>query len=280
MTSALSVQLQGISETLMITLYARAVEHYHPKSLLLDPKAAEIANQLNYDFSKFGRRWSWQLGCVIRASRIDHIVQNFMRTHPYAIVVNLGAGLCTRCSRLETAQVQWYDIDFPEVIDLRRQFFKESDHSRMIAKSILDFTWMDDIVRAPKQPMMIIYEGVAMYLSVEENKALLHQIQTRFRAIEILFDVIDQRTACSIHQHDPVAKTNAEFKWGIDRSSDLSAWESCLILKREEFYLKHFLDNLERLPPIWRFSGRILPSLLILFFKHSSRIVELQVGIP
>lgn len=279
MTLTQSVQLHGVPETLMITLYARAVESQRSRPILDDPKAVEILNQLDYDFSKFEQGWASQLGCAIRAGQIDRIVQNFINTHPYAVIVNLGAGLCTRFSRLQTAHVHWYDVDFPNVIDLRRQVFEACDRNHLVAKSILDFTWMDEIDREPKQPMMIVYEGVAMYLSAAENKDLLQQIQARFGSVEVLFDVLSQRTADSTSKHDTVSKTSAEFKWGIDQSQDLEQWDAGFILKREEFYLHHFLDDLQRLPPIWRLISRIFPLLPMLLFKHSGRIVGLQVGI-
>ncbi len=120
MTLTQSVQLHGVPETLMITLYARAVESQRSRPILDDPKAVEILNQLDYDFSKFEQGWASQLGCAIWTGQIDRIVQNFINTHPYAVIVNLGAGLCTRFSRLQTAHVHWYDVDFPNVIDLRR----------------------------------------------------------------------------------------------------------------------------------------------------------------
>ncbi|PZD72613.1 hypothetical protein C1752_03449 [Acaryochloris thomasi RCC1774] len=123
-TSDISLQLAGVPETLLITLYARAAESQKSDAILQDEKAIEIAQRLDYDFAKFEPGWSSQLGCVIRAWHIDMLVQTFIDTHPEAIIVNLGAGLCTRYLRLETAQVRWYDIDFPEVIELRRQLFE------------------------------------------------------------------------------------------------------------------------------------------------------------
>ncbi|WP_299413147.1 class I SAM-dependent methyltransferase [Acaryochloris sp. IP29b_bin.148] len=287
MTLAQTVQLQGVPETLMITLYARAVEGQRACPVLHDPKAVEIFNHLDYDCSKFAQGWASQLACVIRARQMDQIVQNFMNTHPYAVIVNLGAGLCTRYSRLQTAHVHWYDVDFPDVIELRRRVFGTCNshcqngehHNYLVAKSILDFTWMDEIDRAPKQPMMVIYEGVAMYLTEAENQALLQQIQARFGSIEVLFDVISQGTARSTAKHDTVSKTSAEFKWGINRSLDLEGWGPGFILKREEFYLQHFLDDLQRLPTVWRLISRVFPALPMRLFRNSGRIVGLQVGL-
>jgi O-methyltransferase involved in polyketide biosynthesis len=270
--------LTGVAETLMITLYARAIETQRPEPILSDPKAVEIAESLDYDFSKYEKGWASQLGCVIRARAVDRIVQNFLETHPSAVIVNLGAGLCTRFSRVDNGEVRWYDVDFPEVIALRQKFFQENDRYRFIAKSMLDFTWMDTIQREAKQPMLILYEGVSMYLSEADNQALLQQIATRFAPIEVLFDVISHKRSRSTQQHDTVSKTNAEFKWGIDHSRELETWSPQITLKSEEFYLAQFLNYPQRLPIVWRIVAQLFPFIPLALFKNSGRIVQLQVG--
>lgn len=270
--------LTGVAETLMITLYARATETKRSEPILSDRKAVEIADQVDYDFSKYEKGWSSQLGCVIRARAYDQIVQNFLETYPSAVIINLGAGLCTRFFRVDNGEVHWYDVDFPEVIALRRKFFEESDRRHFIAKSLLDFTWMDSIHRQPNQPMLVIYEGVAMYLSEADNRALLQQIEARFSPVEVLFDVLSRKSAKTTQQHDTVSKTNAEFKWGIDQSNELESWSPAIRLKQEVFYLSQFLDYPQRLPMPLRLIAQLFPFIPMALFKNSGRIVHLQVG--
>lgn len=271
-------ELMGVAETLMITLYARAMETQRPDPILSDPLAEVIAAHLDYDFSKYEKGWASQLGCVIRAKTCDRMVQNFLETHPSAVVVNLGAGLCTRFSRLDNGEVYWYEVDFPEVIALRHQLFHSNRRHQFIAKSILDFSWMDLIQRCPNQPMMILYEGVSMYLSEIENRALLHHIDQRFTPVEVVFDVLNRHQARTTQQHDTVSQTNAEFKWGIEDSTELETWSPSIMLKREEFYLTQFLNYPERLPMFWRRVSELLPFIPLVLFKNSCRIVQLQVG--
>lgn len=204
-------QLTGVAETLMITLYARAIETQRLEPILSDCQAVELAERLDYDFAKYEKGWISQLGCVIRARTYDRIVQSFLETYPGAVVVNLGAGLCTRFSRIDNGEVNWYEVDFPEVIELRRKLFSESDRHHFIDRSILDYSWMDAVQRQFNQPMLILYEGVSMYLSEAENKTLLREIDSWFAPVEVLFDVLSRRRSQSTKQHDTVSKTNAQF---------------------------------------------------------------------
>jgi O-methyltransferase involved in polyketide biosynthesis len=119
-------KLIGVPETLTITLYARYVESQRSPGILYDAKAVEIAERIEYDFEKYVKGWASQLACVIRAREYDRIVQNFIEAHPNAVIVNLGAGLCTRFSRIDNGKIHWYEVDFPEVTHLRRKFFEET----------------------------------------------------------------------------------------------------------------------------------------------------------
>jgi len=50
----------------------------------------------------------------------------------------VGCGLDTRFDRVDDGQVRWYDLDVPEVIDLRKQFLAESERVTCISGSAFD----------------------------------------------------------------------------------------------------------------------------------------------
>lgn len=68
---------------------------------------------------------------------------------PPGTVGEIGTGLNTRFERVDNGQVHWIDLDLPEVIALRRQFFTDSDRQRMIAGSVLDPAWTDTVRTSP-----------------------------------------------------------------------------------------------------------------------------------
>jgi O-methyltransferase involved in polyketide biosynthesis len=43
---------------------AKSIETQRPEPILSDRKAVEIAESLDYDFSKYEKGWASQLGCV------------------------------------------------------------------------------------------------------------------------------------------------------------------------------------------------------------------------
>lgn len=215
--------LEGVAETLMITLYARVIESQRPDPIVVDAKAVENAAQVDYDFSKYQAGWTSQLGCVIRVREIDKLVTGFLNQHPDALVVNLGAGLCTRFFRISDSRVQWYEVDFPDVIDLKQRLIPQSDRYHYISSSILDFGWIDQIPFPPQQPLLILMEGVSMYLSEAENQALLREISERLAPAQMILDVLGRqaKNPKSTQKHDTVFKTNASFKWGTNDLQEL-----------------------------------------------------------
>jgi len=241
-------QLTGVAETLMITLYARYVETQRTDSLFQDSKAVEIVDRTNYNFDRYAKGWASQLGVVIRVQEYDHIVKKFLEAHPNAVVVNLGCGLCTRFTRVDNGSVRWYEIDFPEVIELRRKFFEENKRYQFIAKSILDFSWINQIQRSPNQPLLILMEGVSPFLSEAENRALILQIRDRLAPTEFVFDVLSRKSAKNSKRHDTVSKTNAEFKSGIDSGKELETWGTGITFKDELYYLTQFANHPQHLP--------------------------------
>lgn len=69
-----------------------------------------------------------------------------MADHPDAVVLDLGAGLNDRMFRIAPPPtVDWYDVDFPEVIALRRSVLREHAQAHTIGASLTDPHWLDQI---------------------------------------------------------------------------------------------------------------------------------------
>jgi len=88
--------------------------------------------------------------------------------HPTGTIVEIGCGLNTRFERLDNGQAQWFELDLPDSLALRRQFFRDQPRRTMLAASVLDIDWMDTIA-ATGGPWCFVSEAVMIYL--EKTKA-------------------------------------------------------------------------------------------------------------
>jgi len=170
----MKIKLDGVAETLLITLNARAKDYENPKSVLHDKKSFEIASQLDYDFKKFDTAWASYYGILARAYIMDEEVKKFIEKYPNCVIVSIGCGLDTRFERVDNGKITWYNLDLPEVIETRKLFFKENDRVKNISKSVFESDWTKEVITDGKE-LLIISEGVFMYFSEDEIKKILRE---------------------------------------------------------------------------------------------------------
>ncbi|WP_319491623.1 class I SAM-dependent methyltransferase [uncultured Desulfobacter sp.] len=244
-------KLTGISETMLIPLWARAFETDRENPIVNDPKAREMVSRIDYDFKKFQKSWLSQLGVAIRTMLLDNAILTFIRDNQDAWIVNLGAGLDTRYERIGKESVKcWYDLDVPESIALRKQFFTESSRNRFVATSAYDFSWINEI--NPAQAILIVAEGLLMYFSEDENKALFRQLAEKLSGAQMLFEMMAPAAVGKSRRHDALKKIDntPEFKWGIKNSREMESWHHGIQFVQEWNLVDYHKDR-------WRWPGYI-----------------------
>lgn len=225
----LKIQLKNAMETLIIPLYGKA--KMSEKGIFPDPFAEETIMKLDYDYSKLKIQYKTQMMLAIRAAIMDAYARDFIAQNPSALVLHLGCGLDARYMRLEAHDTSWYDLDFPEVIDIKKQLFKENDSYHYISSSVTDLSWIEEI-KALNKDVLVIAEGLFMYLTEEEIKALMVALQSKFNRYSLIFDAYSKRTARLTKHHPSLKKTGAVIQWGIDNPKAIEDYtESATYIK-------------------------------------------------
>lgn len=133
--------LGAVAETLLIPLSIRALESQRPDAIIRDERAAATVQQLGYDPTQILARVdeeSW-IGALLRSQEFDRQAQEFLAAWPDAVVVHIGSGLDTRFERVDNGTAEWYDLDLPEVVELRRRLIgDEGARHHLLACSVLD----------------------------------------------------------------------------------------------------------------------------------------------
>lgn len=263
-------KLTGIPETMLIPLWARAVESEREKPIIRDPKAVEMISRIDYDFSKFEKSWGSQVGVSVRTMLLDNAALAFVQQNPGAVVINLGSGLDTRYERLKDEEISfWYDLDVPEAIELRRIFLTEGKKNGFIAKSAFDPSWMEDIDCSTRS-ILIIAEGLLMFFSEGEVKQLFQQLASHFSGAEMLFEMLAPFVVGKSKRHDSLSKleTAVEFKWGLRDSREIESWDERIQFIEEWNYFDYHKNRWKWLGYLGRFP-LIRPMI-------SNRIVHLR----
>jgi O-methyltransferase involved in polyketide biosynthesis len=216
----LHVDLSGAPQTMLATFYAKALDADLPKPILGDRWAKEIVDRIDYDWSKTSITKANSPAVTTRSAHFDRWARQFLAVHPEATVVHLGCGLDARAFRLDPGPgVEWYDVDYPDVADLRRQLFPSRDNYHVISASVTDPAWLTDV--RSDRPTLMIAEGLTMYLTESDGVALLRRLVDAFPSGELEFDAFNRLGIKSQWTNTVVRRSGATLHWGIDRPDDV-----------------------------------------------------------
>jgi len=229
------VNLSGAPETTLITLYAKAMESRKKDSVLHDQLAWEALQRVDYDFTKLRVRRSDVSSAAVRAKAYDVWVQRFVERLPECTILHLGCGLDTRVYRVDPPDtVHWYEIDFGDVIDLRRRLFPDHRSVQYLSASVTDPRLLDEI--PGDTPVLVVAEGLTPYLRATEGVAMLRRITEHFPAGEMVFDGYSKAGVWLLQHYGPVKATGAQLDWSIDNPRELERQVPGLVFDSEWWY--------------------------------------------
>jgi O-methyltransferase involved in polyketide biosynthesis len=217
-----SIQLGQVQETLLVPLYARALDSQKKRPILNDPKAVEMVQSIDWDFRRFNQRLR-VMGCVMRTAIYDEWVKDFLRRHPQGTVVEIGAGLNTRFERLDNGTLHWFDLDLPDTVELRRKFFTDSERRVTLAASILDSGWIAAVRQSPG-PYCFVAEAVFIYLTEQQVKEALAQIATNFPGATIAFCTTTREGVYRANKDHERRRLAARFAWSCEDPKEIEQW--------------------------------------------------------
>jgi O-methyltransferase involved in polyketide biosynthesis len=258
--------LNAVSQTLLIPLYMRAMESQRPDALIQDPKAVELVSQLDFDFSTIRRREDEQVSFLLRMREFDRLALAFLAGRPAGVIVDLGCGLDTRFERIDNGQVEWYGLDLPEVIELRKELLEETPRSHFIGCSVLDFSWMDTLSGQAGKQFLFLAEAMLVYLEEAEVKRLVQALAERFPGAELVCEAYAP-VVIRLHPRPP---DMPQPRWGLKDDRDVEAWAPGIRLLDQWYYF----DQPEPRLGAMQFM-RYIP-----FFARALRVVHYQLGTP
>jgi len=235
----LAIKLDGVPQTLLMPLLGRAKFSEKSYSPIHDPLAIKLVESINYNFDELLTRITRSLGFwMARAFHFDEAIKKFITKHPKGTIVNLGAGLETAFHRVDDGKLKWVDLDLPEVISLRNKLLPQSDRVNCIAKSILDFSWMNDIKEYGHE-FFFFAGGLFMYFTEDEVKSIFIEMAKRFHQSELIFDSVTTRGIYYANKMLKEAKmSNAQLQWGLDDIRKLEAWSSNIQIVKHMPYFR------------------------------------------
>jgi len=220
--------LNGVSESLLIPLYIRAHETQRPDAILKDDRAFELINKLKFDEAQFTHaqvREDVQVSILLRNRQFDRFTNDFLIRHPEAVVVYLGCGLDSRFERVDNGHVEWYDLDLPVVIELRRELISnESGRYHLLACSALESTWINTVTIHKARPVLFLAEGLFMFFEESQLRRLVVALKDHFPGSELVFDAFSSFYVWGNNRRVSRTKIGALAHWALRRPTQLEQW--------------------------------------------------------
>lgn len=253
------IKLSGVPETMLQTIYSRAKES-RGRGAIHDAKAEELIEKLDYDFSLADKDTAMRSGVIARTIVLDRMTKEWLASHPGAVVVNIACGLDTRCYRI-SGYAHWYNLDLPETMAVREKLLPESGTISQIAMSAMD-DWGSKISEQ-NAPVLIVIEGLTMYLSEADVQRIFTVISRRFEKATVFVETMNPAIARHFKEKS-IDASNAKFNWGIKNGKALAE-----LLPGFRFMEEHSLTEgmaafapiyklLDRLPTVRNISNKII----------------------
>lgn len=145
------IERNTVQETLVIPIYGRMKSSQLYPFLFKDDGATRLMSRIDYDFSSLesNSRNAMQrfgfLEVAVRQYNLAWEVRDYLKTHPNATVVNLGCGLDDTGRHCDNGTCRIYNIDYPDVIEVRNNLIPPGAREVNIACDLNDISWFQAI---------------------------------------------------------------------------------------------------------------------------------------
>lgn len=205
--------MDSVNKTLYIPLYGKA---YVSRRGLLpeDKKAEEIWEKEGFSLrGKAKSKWL-AYNMAMRSTVFDRWLAQTMEQMPAAVILHVGCGMDSRIVRVGHREHLWYDIDFPEVVAQRKQYFEESPQYHMISSDIREEAWLSQIPSG--KGAVIVMEGISMYLQMAQLQETLKRWKAYFGEVRILMDCYTTFGAKASKYKNPIHAVGVTQVYGFD----------------------------------------------------------------
>lgn len=240
---------------MLATLYAKALDADALDSVLHDTWAKDVVAQIDYDWATTTITARNAPSVALRSAHFDTWASRFLAVHPESVVLHLGCGLDSRYFRLQPgAGVDWYDVDYPDVAALRRRFYPEASGYHVVAASVTDPGWLDEVL--DDRPTLMVGEGLTMYLTEADGIALLTRIVDRFPSGELQFDAFNRLGIKTQWSNAVVRRSGSTLHWAINGPGQIL--ESVPGTRLLQWVPVFEADAFAQTPPLYRVMAAVM----------------------
>ncbi len=262
------IEKNSVQETLVIPLYGRCVCSRRFPALFSDPDVERLCEDLDYDFRTNGAKMEslgGLFGALEAAQRqydLQWGVEDYLKKHPDAAVVNMGCGLDGTFKRADNGTCRGYNLDMPDVIEVRNELLPPGEREQNIPCDLNDFSWMDAIDAS--NGAVFIAAGVLYYFKTEQIKALIRAMAARFPGAVLAFDSCNARGAKLMMKTfiKSAGITDVGAYFSLEDPDTVKTWSGDIASVTHRSYMRGYRDIINDVRPFYRMLIRLSDSLV------------------
>ena len=262
------IEKNTVQETLVIPLFGRLVCSEHFPELFSDPEAKRICDSLDYDFAEKRKKMesaAGLFGALEVAQRQYDLrceAEAYLKDHPKAAVVNLGCGLDDTFSKVDNGQCRGYNIDLPDVIQVRNELLPAGEREMNLACDLNDHSWMDQIDAG--NGVVFIAAGVFYYFRTEDVKKLFHAMAEHFPGGVLTFDSCNERGAKLMRKTwlREAGITDVSAFFSLEDEAELRGWSKLFSSVTARSYMRGYRDIYKNVGAFHKLMIRFCDSLV------------------
>ncbi|MGH3766458.1 MAG: class I SAM-dependent methyltransferase [Pseudonocardiaceae bacterium] len=197
-----------------MALYLRARDSKNRHPILGDPYAEELLARIDYDFDQLRRLRGNTALIASRPRQFDIWTQHFLDRHSDGLVLHLACGLDSRPLRVRRARTsRWIDLDYPDVIALRRRLYQLPADVETIAASVTEADWWEHIPTT--RPALVLAEGLFMYLTPTQVSEVIDRALTHRSPGTLAFDGVAPWVVMAARLQPSFRRAGTGFHWAL-----------------------------------------------------------------
>lgn len=261
-----------VQHTLCMPLCGRMIAARKYPELFPDRDAERIVRELGQDISgraMYRLQYMW-MNCVIRQYNLAWEITEYLKQHPKAVVVELGAGLSCLRRQMGNKVNPWYCLDMENVIALREKHIPLGAQEHNVVCDLNDFSWFDRIDFDPKAGIVFTAGGLFYYFEKEQVRRLLCAMAGRFPGGMIAFDAVNALGLKGVNAEVKLAGNNrTKSFFSLERpKEELESWSPDIVNVVERDYADGYLKGGFHKTPVTRLFNWIMRTFHMSFMLH------------
>lgn len=233
--------LNGVEDTLYIPLVARIYASENFPNFFYDEKALSLKQYIPTDSIENNSTEYFYMASVCRQETIDNKIIKFLKENDQSNIVFLGAGLETAYDRINNRIANFYQIDLPNVINIRKRVLGSENNEKLISGDMFSLDWIKEI--DVDLPTMIVVSGVYQYFDDMKIIEMIKGMKSLIPNGELIFDTTNAKGLEIANKYvRKTGNTNAQMHFSVDNPEEFAKCTGTKLIEVDGFFdgaLKH-----------------------------------------